>query len=234
MKRVKTWYQRRKPVIKRVWFEAWRPLIGGAFWGGLAVWSYQGKSILDSFAAGFTAFFFLFFLQGQVLRIAKNVRDEENANELFNRFDNLQEAVEALAAQRGQVYPPTVTQGPPPTTPTTASLLKEAKQALQQHLLYPAVLAAAVAYEKAVRHTAESYEVDSQRPLELLLREFRNVVRDREASDRLQILLRLRNTVVHPDDRGAQLTEQAAAEIVRDFEEGIATLKRIADDSPYL
>jgi hypothetical protein len=55
-KRCKDWYEAKKPIINRVWFEAWRPLILGVIWGVVVVWWYQHKSVLDSFSAGFAAF----------------------------------------------------------------------------------------------------------------------------------------------------------------------------------
>ena len=195
----------------------------------------RGEPILDSFAVGFTAFFFLFFLQGQVLRVSKNVRDEDNTNELFNRFDTLHEALGALAAQRSEDYPPTITQEPPPpSTPTAAlPLIDQARRAVNEGFLYPAVLLASIAFEQAVRIAAAALEIDTRRPLSFLVREIGIRLQGRGMSKELEILVRLRNSLVHPTGKTTQLDQVEAGELVENFALSIEWLRRVASGNPY-
>jgi hypothetical protein len=79
---------RKLPVLRRIGMEVAFPAICGVAWGLIAFFN-QKKSGFDSVGNGFTAFFFIFFLQGQALRVNKNIRDEDNASEFRDRFDTI-------------------------------------------------------------------------------------------------------------------------------------------------
>jgi hypothetical protein len=227
-KRCKERYEAKKPIIGRVWYEAWRPLVLGIAWGALVVWCYQGKSLLDSFSAGFAAFFFTFFLQGQVLRVSKNVRDEDNASEFRNRFASIQEGVDALRTQTAAHPQPPGHPRPVPSEATSdafreaESLIKQARMSLANNLYYPAVLTAAVGFEHELRMAAARLDMSPNRlTLGAIIRQMVAQTSRDDMLQRLETLVRLRNGLVHPNPDSANISEAEATDIVNAFQEGI-------------
>src|ERR1044072_3608106 len=88
------WMGQRGRVFRRILVEVTIPAVCGIAWGVIAV--RQGKSFFESFSTGFAAFFFIFFLQGQVLSVNKNVRDEMNADEVRENFVSIHEGLKDL------------------------------------------------------------------------------------------------------------------------------------------
>jgi hypothetical protein len=94
MNYISCFYQRHHAVLLRIWKEARIPLIGAVLW--LLISILQGRRLFESISSASAAFFFLLFAQGQVLRIAKNVRDDTNANLWSESFSALSQAVDEL------------------------------------------------------------------------------------------------------------------------------------------
>jgi hypothetical protein len=90
--------RQKQQVLRRILFEITIPAVCGIVWGGLAL--HQGKTLFESFSTGFAAFFFSFFLQGQVLRVNKNVRDEMNADQFRENFVSIHEGLKELKNRR--------------------------------------------------------------------------------------------------------------------------------------
>src|SRR5205085_1446457 len=62
-------------LFKRIATEMWLPALGALVWG-LLVYSQQAqKNYIVALGAAASAFFLIFFFQGQLLRIKKNIRD---------------------------------------------------------------------------------------------------------------------------------------------------------------
>jgi hypothetical protein len=233
-KRCIDWYRATKPIIHRVWFEARGPLIVAVVWGVVVVWWYQGKTLLDSFSAGFAAFFFLFFLQGQVLRVHKNVRDEDNANEFKDSFASIRQVLEEIKTQRpktstGRTIVPTLPR-PAGVAPfiDPQSFLVQAEHALEHDLIFPAMLVSAVGFEHAIRDTAARFGFDVRQPLSLLLTGIAQQTNNQETVQKLRGLVRLRNRLVHAEPDGTALDREEALEVIGAFREGIVALQDIA------
>ena len=248
-KRWREWYEAKKPVVQRVWFEAWRPLIPAVIWAVAVVWWYQGKSLLDSFSAGFTAFFFIFFLQGQVLRVHKNVEDKKNAERWDNSFASIQQALEALQQQPSSLSPivssrhssEDETATPWTTSDTmedigTARAVREdlfrsrayfnqARSALEQKLYYPAILSAAVGFEHALRQTAKIIGLDRRSNLGLVIVELAKRSKNKNIEGELRVLLRLRNGLVHGETHVSLSDYSEAEKVIRAFENGTEFLE---------
>jgi hypothetical protein len=77
---VSAWKKTGWLIARRILGEVAIPGLCGIAWGMLAY--YQGKTLFESASTGFAAFFFIFFLQGQVLRVAKNHYGDSALNSL--------------------------------------------------------------------------------------------------------------------------------------------------------
>jgi hypothetical protein len=71
-------------IIRRAFFEAILPLLGGCFTVLVAWW--QKSSLLAALSGFGIGYLFVLSVQGQVLRIAKNVRDEATQMNSENRL----------------------------------------------------------------------------------------------------------------------------------------------------
>ena len=93
MEKLKNFYKAWQPVVSRVAKEASLPLVIAAIWG---VTVMTQKGIIDGISAAGIAFFFILALQGQILRVAKNVRDESNAKMWTDSLTNVKAIPEKL------------------------------------------------------------------------------------------------------------------------------------------
>jgi hypothetical protein len=249
-KRWRAWYEAKKPVVQRVWFEAWRPLIPAVIWAVAVVWWYQGKSLLDSFSAGFTAFFFIFFLQGQVLRVHKNVEDKKNADRWDDSFASIQQALVALRQQPSSLSPIVSSSHRSVEIPTppiafdvrddigsaravredlfrSRAYFRQARTALDHKLYYPAILAAAVGFEHALRQTAKIIGLDRRSNLGLVIAELAKRSKNKNIEGELRVLLRLRNGLVHGETHVSLSDYSEAENVIRAFEHGIDYLEAL-------
>jgi hypothetical protein len=88
------------PVVRRALKEATIPAIGGTVW---AIWAYsQGKSAFEIATAFGFLFFIVLYFQGQFLRVARDVRAEEQASEWRDSFASIQRRLDALTPQEQQ------------------------------------------------------------------------------------------------------------------------------------
>jgi hypothetical protein len=215
------WCKKHKRVFKRAGYELLLPAIAGIIWALIAV---RKSDLFASISFGGAAFFFVFSMQGQVLRMAKNVRDEDNADEWRTSFNTLHEGVEELRRQRGLEPNQPEFQAHP--AGFSEPFIVQAQNSLGHHLYYPAVLTAAVGFEQTLRLAAEYMKLDTKRPMSVVARELGAIVKDNKLTERLITLVRLRNGVVHPRRQGAHITRDEAELLVSSFEEGTRLLEK--------
>jgi hypothetical protein len=225
---VSTWKKTGWPITRRILGEVAVPGLCGAAWGALAY--YEGKTLFESASTGFAAFFFVFFLQGQVLRVAKNVSDKQNADEWRSSFATLKDGLDELRKQQfehpAQPRPASTTQTRPPAT----SLMDEAHASLQGNRYRAAVLTAAAAFEQAVRRAAVRMSIESNVPLSQLVQSIAYVVKSTDVQRQLLTLVRLRNNLMHPPPDNVPLSEDEATQLVEGFDDGIYLLGRVSYD----
>jgi hypothetical protein len=213
-KRCTDLYEAKKQIIERVWFEAWRPLIPAFLWG-MVVWWYQGKSLLDSFSAGFTAFFFIFFLQGQVLRVKKNVDDQQNASEFRSNFASLQEGLNLLQQQSRHEHASDHVHTSLPSDETF--LFLQARRSIDAGQYFTAAVTASVGFEYAIRNMDRPWNKWVLGPAyrSILI----NTLQD-STKMRLKTLIEMRKYFIHPNHGALNLSKRHAEIVVNAFEEG--------------
>jgi HEPN domain-containing protein len=218
--------------------ELWLPLLLAVPWFAFA--RYEGtKSFYDSAASASWLFFFVFFLQGQLFRMQKNVQDEQVAEE---QRVSLREVLGLLrqqgAAQPNDVapdQPPPVVAEPaepepaapeqPPSVPErdffgSSRFFAQAEDALRRGLYYPAALTAAVAFEHVLRESAREYGVQ-ERTMRGVIHELAQRSQSDKVEKRLTLLLEMRNKLVHPLTYELPLNEQEARDLVQMFKTGV-------------
>lgn len=232
MRRAKDLFDLLPRLWQRVLREAWLPAVLGTCWFIFA--RFQGKNFYDSSAAAAWLFFFAFFLQGQFLRIRKNVNDEDNNAEQRTSLREIRD----LVRQLGPVQPTEAApfDGPPPQEALPANqeqlhrqendffgsdrYFAEANEALEHGLHNSAALTAAVAFDHVLRDGAREYNIDDK-TARGIVRRLALRTESNKIEKRLNLLLSLRNKLVHPKSFEGPLSEQEARELVRMFEEGV-------------
>ncbi|MCK1285440.1 hypothetical protein IVB41_16090 [Bradyrhizobium sp. 44] len=221
------WKKTGWPITRRILGEVAIPGLCGIAWGMLAF--YQGKTAFESVSIGFTAFFFIFFLQGQVLRVAKNVSDKQNAAEWRDSFATLKEGLDELRRQQaehaGQAQP-----AQQPTAPASSDLMDEARASLANRNYYAAALTAAAAFEQLTRRAVVRMNVDPKAPLSQLVQSIAYAAKDTFLQRRLLTLVRLRNNLVHPQHDTPALTAEEAEQLIEGFEDGITDVENASWD----
>jgi hypothetical protein len=163
--------------------------------------------------------------------MAKNVRDEDNADEWRTSFNTLQEGLDELRRQAAAQLQLPEQQPPDPVPPSSEPFVEQAKTSLEHQLYYPAVLAAAVSFEQTLRLAGEFMKLDTKRPMSVIARELGEIVKNPKLAERLVTLIRLRNGVVHPRKSGSHITRDEAELLVASFEEGVRQLEKFL--TPY-
>src|SRR4051794_4089064 len=106
---MRNFWQRWERLVRRVLFETALPSTTALVWG---VWPYsKSPNLFASFSAAGLAFGFILFAQGQALRMAKNVRDEQNDDEWRESFATLKIALSEIRNQRITEPSPATSQG---------------------------------------------------------------------------------------------------------------------------
>ena len=246
-KRIGTYVKGQLPVGIRVGKELALPLIGSAAWV-IAIWK-KDRSILDNMASGGFVFFLIFYMQGQLSRMSKNVHDQQHDDAVMENFRTLHDAVAALQHQNlaaATPLPPSRPEEPPPVVPQSPpkpdlidldslhgdvlqsrKFFEEANRALQEGLHYPAVLSAAVGFEHALRNAGEKYlDIPRRKSLLFTLNALRRP--NEEIAQELQTLLRVRNGLVHGDTYNEDIDEFEAGEVIRAFLRGVRNIEMAA------
>ena len=222
-----SWKRTGWPITRRILGEVAFPGLCGIAWGLIAY--YQGKTPFESISTGFAAFFFIFFLQGQVLRIAKNVGDKQNADEWRDSFATLKEGIEELKRQQA-AHPERPAQEPASPAAPTQELIDEARILLKGGHHYAAALTAAAAFEQITRRGAARMNVDPTAPLSQLVRSIAYAAKDGYLQERLLTLVRLRNNLVHLKHNTPSLTAEESEQLVDGFDDGIYQVERASWD----
>jgi hypothetical protein len=210
----------------RIAFETALPTIAAIIWGLRAYFRTGG--IFDALTAAGLAFPLVLFVQGQILRMAKNVRDEQDANEFRESFATIKEGVDEIK-RLTQITP---SPQPVPEIQTTVraaseDLMAEAKIAVARGLYTSGALAAAVEFERQLRALAQSIELNTQRPLTRVADELAGRTADKDLWLQLRSLVRMRNSLVHLRPREDKIDRAEAEQIIQAFQSGIEWLKSL-------
>ena len=233
-------YRKWQRVISRVAKEAALPTAAALTWGIIV--GIKKDSIIDGVSAAGIAFFFVLSLQGQILRVAKNVRDEQDTEDFRASFASIQQAIETIKAEqltgRQPPKPAAATDEPPIWYRPSARLiplgfdnyLGRAMEALENGQYYAAVLVAAVGFEYAARQAADQLGITVDRAsLGRLLRELGRRTEDKQAMETLNSLNMLRNSLVHAEDREAPwISRIQALDLIDAFRAGVGYLEMAA------
>src|SRR5690349_17419983 len=111
------------------------PVIVAIGWTAYNYFSKE-KNLADSLALGVSALAFTLYLQGQLLRVNKNIRDEDNYKALSNNIDDLKKLI---ADSARQVAIPE----PPAPDPIADSFIDRAEAAVAANHVVPGLLLAA-------------------------------------------------------------------------------------------
>jgi HEPN domain-containing protein len=220
------------PITRRLLGEVAIPVLCGLAWGILAY--YQGETPFKSASTGFAAFFFIFFLQGQVLRVAKNVGDKQNAEEWRTQFASIQDGLDQLKKQ--QAAPATVhvpaarvkvrTHAPTVRVSNKSEyFLESARKSFASDFYHPAALTAAMAFEAAAREAGLRLGLPENRPMTELVRNIAAVEGDPQLEQTLLTLVRLRNNLVHPSPSSEAVSAEKAQQLIEAFADGIKRLE---------
>lgn len=209
-------------LFKRILKEVWLPTLVAIGWGIVIFHNQTEKNLVVALGAAASAFFLVFFFQGQVLRIKKNIRDERNDERTYQGVTSLADAVNEIRVML-QVNAPAGPEAPEPVNHFFAL----ADEGLRSGVYYSAAITAAQGFEFEARRVAEAVlkEDPMRRPLGIIL----NMLHSRipETSwKQLRLLHRTRNTLVHettPDS----ITPEQASELVSGFREGAEVLRNI-------
>jgi hypothetical protein len=241
-----TFYSRWRRVIFRIIREAMLPTCAAIAWGIFV--GASKPSWIDGVSAAGIGFFFVLALQGQILRIAKNVRDEERGDQVLSRFDMLDRGYatmhETLTALQGQGL---TTKEPASSSSVTANESKsdsrsdaleptgwrwffaQAEHLLEQKQNFPAVLMAAVGFENAVRTAAQSFGFDSgRRSIGQILRQLAQEPVYQIDLGWLYTLNKTRNTFVHGANEAPAVSNKEARELINAFSTGTAYLEELS------
>ncbi len=175
----------------RIIFETSLPTLAALIWG---VTGYvKGKGIFDAISAAGVAFPIVLFAQGQLFRMAKNVRDERDADEFRESFASLQEGLNELRQQRHEPAP-VILDRPPPIVVESEDLMAEAQASVAQGRYFAGVVLAAIEFERTLRETAAALGMNTQRPLGVLVNELAGKAEDKDLWMQLRTLVRIRNS----------------------------------------
>lgn len=178
-------------------------------------------------AAG-VVFLAVLFTQGQILRIAKNVRDESYADEFRESFASIRQGLEALQRQTVIVASDTEPTQERRTLVLSESFFAEAKQAVEQGLYYAGAVLAAIGFERAARDCAEFMGVNSELQLSAVLNELAKFDEGRPGMrESFRTLVRLRNSLIHGKFGSVVVNREEAKEIIKGFNEGALYLDGI-------
>jgi hypothetical protein len=160
--------------------------------------------------------------------MAKNVRDEQDANEFRESFATIKEGVDEIK-RLTQITP---SPQPVPEIQTTVraaseDLMAEAKIAVARGLYTSGALAAAVEFERQLRALAQSIELNTQRPLTRVADELAGRTADKDLWLQLRSLVRMRNSLVHLRPREDKIDRAEAEQIIQAFQSGIEWLKSL-------
>jgi hypothetical protein len=222
----------RWPSLKfRIAFESALPTLAAFIWGAKAL-ATTGKAF-DALTAALIAFPLVLYVQGQILRMAKNVRDEKDAEEFRTSFASIQQAIDELRSQ-GAPQPLPQPEQPVPQPPEGLNFMAQAQQLLTAGQYFPAVLVAAVGFETTARVIAREMRWDAERvPLGRIIRELAIALPSKQDAERLETLNRLRNSVVHAEGEVPWVQQEEAEEMVQAFSQGATTLSRAAIDYDF-
>lgn len=205
-------------LFKRILTEIWLPALAALAWGLLVFSQQVQKNYVAALGAAASAFFLVFFFQGQVLRIRKNIRDEDSDQRTYQGVTSINDAVNELRSLMEARLPR-------PAVPAPASdFFDSAERALQNGLYYSAAITAAQGFEHEARDIAKVALARPMRhPLTRILMELRIYGTD-EAHKKLALLNRTRNTLIH-ETAPADVTQVQAKELVAGFKDGVELIR---------
>jgi hypothetical protein len=143
------------------------------------------------------AYFFLMWFVGQFLRVSKQLRDESMLRDISLNVNSIRDSLkQAAPADTQRETPDERIQKLPDAT--IRNLLQEARTAMDNDLRLSAVLAGAVAFERAIREFALRHELSAERTASVprLLQKMVGILGPGTVGDLLG-LWRTRNEIIH-------------------------------------
>lgn len=255
LEKVKPQFEEILPVLWRIFKEGWFPLVCAL---GASVYSYRAGKPFGELSATFSyVFFIVFFFQGQLLRIKKNVRDDKNAEFSRTMLTDIHQVVAEISAQRKAPLP-TVTapatgraerlptygsdrtrdgfpsvpksSGPHSVNLGAEELFAEAELCLAHGLNSGASLMAAVAFEKAIREIASRLDITFRQPLSRIVDEMEYRFKDPPVIKELRTLIRFRNGLVHAQNQPSLFSLDDARDTVNLFKGAVERLISYVED----
>jgi hypothetical protein len=225
-------FKAKRLVLIRAAYELSGPALVGLIWAVIAL----RKKDIDLYTAvslGAAAFFFAFSMQGQFLRMDKNVRDEEHAKTTKDRLAELNRGVDDLDGLVRYLFKSL--RSTKPGAPRV-ELSLEGLVNLLESTSFPSffsnyrglVLTPAFEFNWALRETATRMSLPAKASTTTLANELSEHIADRQIGERLQMLARLSDVVVRPRASGILGYIGASAVIVA-FKQGIELLNSIQD-----
>lgn len=215
----------RRQIAARFIRDAWMPALLAAAY---AVWSYRSDSsptLAEAVESFGVAFFLVMWFVGQFLRVRKQLRDAASLEAIEAGVQSIQARLDrtgagALSATRTEDLLQAI------VDPVTKALSLESLEALKNGLSTSALLAASVAFERAVRNYATRHGIENAeaQPVARLIRTTSKSLGPGVA-DELYVLWRARNAIVHQDEE--MLERQVDPDRLHEaFLWGIATLSK--------
>jgi len=196
---------------------------------------------VDGISAAGIAFFFVLALQGQLLRVGKNVRDEDRGEEVIDHLQSMRQSIAelrrlGLTPHTSSPSPPGIPEPPPGYIESTRMVplgftyfLQQAHAAVESGQSYAGVLVAAVGFEYAARRCAEQLGIDAERKgLAPIVRELGRRTENKQAMETLNALNGLRNSLVHAEKETPWIDREQAVDLINAFSVGVAYLDMAA------
>jgi hypothetical protein len=223
----------------RIAFETALPTLTAVVWFVKNFIASTG-TLFGALTAAGLAFTAALYVQGQVLRMAKNVRDERDADEFRNSFESIRQAIAELnrkptssSVEEGYVVAREIDHS---LLKETRAALKpekrfdgdEANRALDTGLYQSAAVMSGIEFERFIRETAERLGIERSLTLIRVVGLLAHILGDKELTNELRTLVRLRNTIVH-ESSGMDISEKDARQITSRFNRAIGQIQRIID-----
>lgn len=237
-----TFYRDWKVIARRAIYEAALPLLGGAAW---VAWAWYKESSFFEALSGFgIGYLFVLAAQGQLLRIAKNVRDEGNAKEFRTSFLTIQQILQELRAHNlaaiGSINGVEAIEDELKISRSesdpfrTESLLYQSEYCIKNSLYHAAVLTAITAFNVALESTFGWYPSFHTTSLEGKLEYIEKRSDLPNFREKIGALIRARDDFIKwlGNTLANDFTKREAFELVEAFSSGVDYLKKAYNVRP--
>lgn len=219
---------------KRACLEFGLPGVIAVGWGSFCRW--RGLSFVESASSAFLAFAVSNATFGQLLRIAKNRKDDDSQKETRIRLEAIERKIDALNELSALLKDDKkATNHPRPgrnlfaasrAIKQTNRYFAHAEMAINNGQYFPAVTSAVLAFERGLREAAQGFQLDSKASLrgvvDQLGQEFKNEIFQKRLND----LMSKRDGLAEAGGSRQSFSRAEASELVAAFRSGIDFLSR--------